>query len=87
MSDLGEIYKAMNDRSREKKESNKRSSTDELKRHNIEFEEKNDGYHIVVSHNGFKVDFWPSTGKFIFRWKKSGGRGVFNLLRKLGVKK
>jgi hypothetical protein len=52
----------------------------------VEFEVKNEGVHLIVKHNGKTVDFWPSTGKYIPREPKpKHGRGVFNMLKMLGI--
>lgn len=52
----------------------------------LQFEVKNDGAHLIVRHEGQTVDFWPGTGKY--KPRKPGarhGRGVFNLLKLLGI--
>ena len=59
----------------------------ELKKYNIDFEEKNEGVHLIVISplKGNKVvDFYPTNGKFIYRTGGSG-RGLENLLRKFRV--
>lgn len=80
MSDMGEMYADWRAMKREKKASNLASSTDLLRERGVDFEQKNDGVHLIVSGAGKVVDFWPSTGKFIVRGGRTG-RGVFNLLR------
>ena len=52
----------------------------------VSFERKNMGAHLIVSHDGKVVDFWPGTGKYIPRGFGQPGRGVFNLLKLIGVK-
>ena len=42
----------------------RQSSPELLRAAGISFESKNNGAHLIVSHNGFKVDFWPGTGKW-----------------------
>jgi len=81
MSDIREIYEAMKEHSKQKKESNKRFSTNELESRDIKFESKNDGYHLIVNHFNKIADFWPYTGKFIIRNNNKKGRGVFNLIK------
>ncbi|MFK2876938.1 hypothetical protein [Rhodanobacter hydrolyticus] len=80
MSDMGEMYADWRAMKREKKASNLASSTDLLRERGVDFEQKNDGVHLIVRGVGNVVDFWPSTGKFIVRGGRTG-RGVFNLLR------
>lgn len=71
--------------SQERRADNRASSVKVLEAHGVDHEIKNDGVHIIVSHGGMTVDFWPGTGKFIPRGAGRPGRGVFNLLRLLGV--
>lgn len=72
--------------SSERRASNRNRSADKLKSLGVEFDSKNDGAHLIVTHNGVTVDFWPGTGKFIPRTPNPRhGRGIFNLLKLLGV--
>jgi hypothetical protein len=65
---------------------NRESSAAILAEHGVAFERKNMGAHLVVSHAGHVVDFWPGTGKYIPRGVLRPGRGVFNLLKAIGAK-
>lgn len=80
MSDMGEMFNAYRTVRAEKKRDNLASSTELLRERGVQFEQKNDGVHLIVRGAGKVVDFWPSTGKFIVRGGRTG-RGVFNLLR------
>lgn len=71
---------------KEKRARNRERGTEILKEHGIAFQSKNDGAHLIVKHDGKIADYWPGTGKFIFR-EGGEGRGVFNLLRALEVKR
>lgn len=62
---------------------NTASSTDILAQRGVPFESKNNGAHLIVA--GGRLDFWPSTGVFIERKTGLRGRGVFKLLKVLGV--
>ncbi len=42
----------------------RQSSPEMLRSAGIAFESKNNAAHLIVSHNGVKVDFWPGTGKW-----------------------
>jgi len=75
----------MTQESIERREMNRQRSLDLLEKHSITFESKNDGAHLIVTHNKHVIDFWPGTGKFIPRGTTKTGRGVFNLLNYLGV--
>ena len=64
---------------------NRASSGKILADHGVAHEVKNGGAHIIVTHGEKVIDFWPGTGKFIPRGFGRPGRGVFNLLKLLGV--
>lgn len=65
---------------------NRAGSADMLQELGVSFERNNMGAHLIVSHDGKVVDFWPGTGKYIPRGFGRPGRGVFNLLKLIGVK-
>lgn len=65
---------------------NRENSAVILTERGVQFEAKNMGAHLIVSHEGKIVDFWPGTGKYIPRGFGRPGRGVFNLLKAIGVK-
>ncbi|MNN70290.1 hypothetical protein D3C81_1861330 [compost metagenome] len=69
----------------ERRASNRERSALKLQELGISFVSNNDGAHLIVMHAGKTVDFWPGTGKFIPRGAGRPGRGVFNLLKHLGV--
>lgn len=84
MGDMGDDFRAMREHSKEKRADNRESSADALKRAGVSFDIRNRGAHLIVKHNGIRIDFWPGTGK----WSSAGGRhsrGVFELLKFLGV--
>ena len=85
MSEMAEDFKALNEMRRAKRGDNKTRSTELLKERGINFQSNNHGVHLVVRHNDVIYDFYPSTGLYINRATKKKGRGVFNLLKKLGV--
>lgn len=78
MSDDSEMWREVHADSQSKRADNQRRSTALLSARGIPFESFNEGLHLVVDH---RIDFWPSTGKWIFRPPiKKQGRGVFKLL-------
>lgn len=82
--DDSEMWRLYKQRSQEKRERNRNSSPAILKAEGISFEEKNNGVHLVVKHNGHTVDFWPGTGKWIKRGTNNvKGRGVRKLIEHL----
>tara|TARA_R110000850_G_scaffold29047_1_gene80460 strand:+ start:445 stop:720 length:276 start_codon:yes stop_codon:yes gene_type:complete len=82
MGDVGEDYKALKERSKQKKLSNIESSTLMLLEKGYDVDIKNNGVHLIVDWNDKTVDFWPSTGKWIVRGGKIS-RGVKGLIREL----
>ena len=78
-SETGELWREHKKARQAKRADNLRKSTELLTENGIWFESKNDGIHLIVGTDN-KVDFWPSTGKWIVRAGKSG-RGVMNLVK------
>lgn len=74
---------------KEKTARNRIGSADVLRARGVAFESKNRGAHLIVrADSGVVVDFWPGTGQWIPRPPavRTRGRGVFPLLRYLGVR-
>ena len=88
MSDweYAELYADQKEARRKQKEHNKNRSTEFLHWIGLSVDSKNNGVHLVVCG---AVDFWPSTGKWIFREhvvgkaKPQRGRGVKKLVAQL----
>ena len=83
MGDMGEGWDEFKKRGQAKRRSNAEQSAQILTDRKIGFKTAN-GIHLIIEHNDFVVDFWPSTGKFIFRNSEIKGRGVFKLIKRLG---
>lgn len=78
---MGEYWRGvkpfLKERSKEKRASNRESSTKLLTEMGIPFEAKNGGAHLIVAG---KYDFWPGTGLWIARGDKAQHRGVRSLI-------
>jgi hypothetical protein len=87
--DMGEIFNALREAGRERRASNRGTTAELLRVRGVEFEAKNGGAHLVVRHAGKVADLWPGTGKYRVRMPGGKGeryrRGVFNLLKDIGV--
>lgn len=83
--DMGAMWREVKALRAVKRASNREASATLLKSRGISFESKNWGAHLIVTHSGTIVDFWPGTGKFIFRNKSHKGHGIFNLLKLLHI--
>lgn len=83
--DMSEMYRDLRSISQEKRKNNRESSAEILTRNGVAFRSHNYGAHMHVEHLGKTADFWPGTGKYQIHGEKSYKRGVFNLLRDLGV--
>lgn len=91
--DMAEMFQAMKEASQEKRAGNRENGPKVLMQNGFGFQIKNNGAHIIVDriknldseNNSLKyfVDYWPGTGKWIFRKLDLNGRGVFNLVKKL----
>jgi hypothetical protein len=73
-----EMWKEFRRHKQAKKRSNLAYSTDYLTKHDIPYESHNMGVHLVVDS---RVDFWPSTGKWIVRGGGKTGRGLMGLIK------
>lgn len=71
--------------SQAKRAGNRENSADILAQRGISFTTNNAGAHLIVTHNHKTADFWPGTGKYQVRGTGQYKRGVFNLLKDLGV--
>jgi hypothetical protein len=80
MGDMGEVFNAMKEESKERRASHREQSPKLLDRAGIPFESKNGGAHLIVEGSECYIDFWPGTGKWISRNGKRGF-GVRNLIR------
>jgi hypothetical protein len=69
----------------DKRAKNREWSTNRLIELGVNFESKNDGAHLIVRHGENVVDFWPGTGKYIFRKSSTKGRGINRLLKAIGI--
>ena len=81
---LGDYFRDVKTIKQQKRESNRIRGVELLNKHGIAFVAKNDGAHLIVTHNGRTADYWPGTGKFIFR-DRGKGRGIFSLLKIFGI--
>lgn len=77
-----ETFDALRAFGKAKRKRNQEFSTQMLRDLGIEFEERNDGAHLIVLAGGHRINFWPSTGKFQLL-DGSYERGVRNLIRYL----
>lgn len=76
---------AMKEAGQARRASHRETTPELLRQHGVAFDTKNGGAHLVVRHAGKVADLWPGTGKFRIRPGERYRRGVFNLLRELGV--
>lgn len=77
MGEMSEVWKEVKKDSADRKKKNLENGVKILMSKNIRFESFNNGYHLRVEG---RVDFWPSTGKWIDRKIAKEGRGVFQLI-------
>lgn len=54
---------------------------DLLKKHDIMYEVKNQGVHLIVEGNAGYIDYWPSTGKWQERDSLTTGFGARTLVQ------
>lgn len=82
MGEVGEDFREWRKDSQSKRERNRKTSAEYLRKREIDFISKNGGAHLIVSTGvrGLKIDFWPGTGRFRARNGKCG-YGVKNLVK------
>ena len=71
----------MHKHSQDKRRKNRKQAINILNEANIPYKSKNLGAHLIIQGQDSIIDFWPGTGKFIFRDSLKKGRGINNLLR------
>lgn len=84
---MDEFWQGMREESSEKRELNRKQSTYLLTQLGLELESKNGGAHLIVRYQQLVIDFWPGTGLWIERGRKHKSRGVFPLLKHLGLQR
>jgi hypothetical protein len=75
-----EVYRALRERSQQKRADNREASVKLLRDRGIEFTEHNNGAHLKIGN----IDFYPGTGLWInvkARLKRRGVRGPLRHLR------
>ena len=79
---MKEIYKAMKEDSKKKRERNRNSGPALLEKHSIVFESKNGGAHLIVEGSKGFVDYWPGTGRWSSRTgiKGFGAKNLINAI-------
>lgn len=86
MSEMGELFNAMREASREKRAQNRASSLQILIDAGFRPQVKNDGAHLRLNGNRWAADLWPGTGLWYVRVKgrpQREGRGVHSLMARL----
>lgn len=81
----GDFWRDVRAAGQAKRASNREDSAALLTQAGIRFDKHNAGAHLIVTHNGATVDFWPGTGLWKKRDSRLKGRGVRRLLLQLGV--
>jgi len=66
-----------------KRAKNRDTSTQLLKEAQIQFEVKNLGAHLIITHKDLVADFWPGTGLWQIRGTTKQARGVRKLIEAL----
>lgn len=82
--DTSDMYRAMKERSKEKREANRDNAPKILEEAGISFSSHNLGAHLVVRAYGWVVDCWPGTGRWTFRdTTRFHGFGIFSMIQRL----
>lgn len=84
MSDFGDTMKAFKESERERKRKKIIDAVDLLDSKKIEWTSNNGGVHIIITHGGYTVDFWPSNDRFRIRGMQVTMTGVDYMLIWIG---
>ena len=79
MGDMAEMYRAIDDEIKRRRANSLAENTARLQELGLAFKSHNSGYHVVITHNGKTVDFWPSTEK----WRDRSNNRIQGTMRKL----
>jgi len=82
---IGEFFAEQRVESQERRKRYRSYGSSRLEALGVQFTTRNDGAHLIITHAGKVVDYWPGTGKFIVRGSNRHRRGINNLLKTLGV--
>lgn len=82
MGDMGDMFNALREERKIKRNSNRNFSTQYLDDLKIPFESKNGGIHLIVTVGTVVIDFWPSTGLWMERGINKKQRGVRYLIKR-----
>lgn len=84
--DIIDGFRAMQEAGQAKRAENRERSAKRLTDHDIQFESKNGGAHLVVDggDRGW-IDFWPGTGLWMARKTQTRRRGVERLIEFITV--
>lgn len=85
--ELADVYREMDERSKQKRAEHRDRAPKLLRAAGISFTEHNLGAHLIVTHQGKTIDFWPGTGRWTIHGDKPAYArtkfGVFNLIKYL----
>lgn len=83
MSDMGDDFRELRRNQAAKKQSNAKSNRSILDAHEVPYEVKNHGHHLILKHGKETINFWPSTG--LWKSKDQSKRGIKSLMKHLGI--
>jgi len=86
MGDMGDVFRAMRDDSKERRASNRKNGAQMLLDAGITFLEKSDGEHLIIETESQVIDLWPGTGKWTVRGSNKYQRGVRSLIKSVWTK-
>lgn len=76
-----DLYRALNEQSKEKRANNRQASARLLNEYKIPYLSKNFGAHLVIECADQVIDFWPGTGLWTVRGDPKKRRGVLHLIK------
>lgn len=80
MSEQIEIFQAMKKHRQEERRELRVTHASTLRALGVNMQEKNQGAHLIIRHNGLTVDFWPGTERWMVRSDTGRPRRGFGAL-------
>lgn len=79
MGEMGDLWRQHNKERKEKRWDNLDRSLSLLRKVNVKFKSfDTQGLHLLIDE---RIDFWPTTGRWVVRNSKDKGRGVQQLIK------
>lgn len=74
--DIAKMFADKRQQSKQKRAANRNASKKVLQQFNVQYQECNNGAHLIIQNKEETIDFFPGTGLFIVRNTDKRARGI-----------